>query len=140
MKNNSLKKLTIILLILLISIISFVGVYAQKLNRMENVMPKYKIEFCVLKQMNCLTQQETWNVKRVTSIKTLMPLVEQAVKVINSIGNLYLLKKKTHQNSLTLKKPLKRIQKFDLIWGLKQEGRKLVNYYRLKEKKNVKKR
>ena len=43
MKNNSLKKLTIILLILLISIISFVGVYAQKLNRMENVMPKYKI-------------------------------------------------------------------------------------------------
>ena len=43
MKNNSLKKVTIFLLILLISMISFVGIYTQKLNRMANIMPEYKI-------------------------------------------------------------------------------------------------
>ena len=42
MKNNALKKITIILLILLISLISFVGVYGQSLNRMKNVLPDYK--------------------------------------------------------------------------------------------------
>ncbi len=43
MKNNTLKKVTIILLILLISLASFVGIYAKNLNRMKNIMPDYKV-------------------------------------------------------------------------------------------------
>ena len=43
MKNSTLKKLTIILLILMISLISFLGIYVQKLNRMKNILPDYKI-------------------------------------------------------------------------------------------------
>ena len=43
MKNNALKKLSIILLILIISLISFIGIYVPNLNRMKNVMPEYKV-------------------------------------------------------------------------------------------------
>lgn len=43
MKNNTLKKITIILIIILISLISFVGIYARDLNKMKNIMPDYKV-------------------------------------------------------------------------------------------------
>lgn len=41
-QNNFLRTLTIILVIVLLSIISFIGVYQKKLNKYENTVPKYK--------------------------------------------------------------------------------------------------
>lgn len=43
MKKNILKKITIILIIILISLISFIGIYQKKLNKMENILPEYKL-------------------------------------------------------------------------------------------------
>lgn len=43
MKKNILKKITIILVIILISLISFIGIYQKKLNKMENILPEYKL-------------------------------------------------------------------------------------------------
>ena len=43
MKKNTLKKITIVLLILLISLISFMGIYQKQLNRMVNILPEYKV-------------------------------------------------------------------------------------------------
>lgn len=43
MKKNILKIITIALIILLISLISFVGIYQKKLNKMENILPEYKL-------------------------------------------------------------------------------------------------
>ncbi len=42
MKNNTLKKVAILLLILVIILISFVGIYKKQLNKMVNVIPDYK--------------------------------------------------------------------------------------------------
>ena len=39
--NTILKKLTIILIVLLIAVISFGGIYVKKLNKMENIIPSY---------------------------------------------------------------------------------------------------
>ena len=43
MKGNILKKVTIILLVLLICLVSFVGIYGKELNKMVNIMPDYKV-------------------------------------------------------------------------------------------------
>jgi hypothetical protein len=40
---KKIKKLTIILIIVLICLISFVGVYIQKQNRMENIIKEYDL-------------------------------------------------------------------------------------------------
>lgn len=42
-QNNFLRILTIILIIVLLSIISFIGVYQKELNQYENILPEYKI-------------------------------------------------------------------------------------------------
>ncbi len=41
-QNNFLRILTIILIIVLLSIISFIGVYQKELNQYENILPEYK--------------------------------------------------------------------------------------------------
>ncbi len=41
-QNNFLRTLTIILIIILLSIISFIGIYQKKLNKYENVIPDYQ--------------------------------------------------------------------------------------------------
>ncbi len=41
MKSNYLKVIALILVILTICLISFVGIYAQKLNKVENIVPEY---------------------------------------------------------------------------------------------------
>ena len=41
-KNNYLRTLAIILIIILLSLISFVGIYQKKLNKYENVIPDYE--------------------------------------------------------------------------------------------------
>lgn len=41
-KNNVLKIITIIMTIILLSLISFVGIYTKKLNKYENILPKFK--------------------------------------------------------------------------------------------------
>ncbi len=43
MGANILKKIAIILLVLLISLISFAGFYVKELNRMVNAIPEYKV-------------------------------------------------------------------------------------------------
>lgn len=43
MKKNILKTISIVLIIVLISLVSFVGIYQKKLNKMENILPKYKL-------------------------------------------------------------------------------------------------
>ena len=43
MKGNILKKVTIILLILFICLISFAGIYVKELNKMVNIVPNYKV-------------------------------------------------------------------------------------------------
>ncbi len=43
MKKSKLKIITKILAILIISLISFVGIYVQKINRMENIVKDYKL-------------------------------------------------------------------------------------------------
>lgn len=43
MKKNTLKTITLVLIILLICLISFVGIYQKKLNRWENILPEYQL-------------------------------------------------------------------------------------------------
>ena len=61
MKNNTLKKVTIILLVLVISLISFVGIYTKNLNRMKNALPDYKasMDFGGLREVRLDVSQET---------------------------------------------------------------------------------
>ena len=40
-KQDTLKKIAVIMLIIVISLISFVGIYVKKLNKMENIVPEY---------------------------------------------------------------------------------------------------
>lgn len=41
--KNKLTKIAVIILILMISLISFMGIYVKKLNKMENIVPDYKL-------------------------------------------------------------------------------------------------
>ena len=43
MKGKTLKKITVILLVLLICLISFAGIYAKDLNKIVNIIPEYKV-------------------------------------------------------------------------------------------------
>lgn len=42
-KQSTLKTIAVIMLIIIISLISFLGIYVKKLNRMENIVPDYKL-------------------------------------------------------------------------------------------------
>lgn len=42
-KQSTLKTIAVIILIMMISLISFVGIYVKKLNKMENIVPDYKL-------------------------------------------------------------------------------------------------
>ncbi len=41
MKKNKLKIIALVLVILLIMLVSFIGIYQKKLNKMENILPEY---------------------------------------------------------------------------------------------------
>lgn len=40
--QNTLTKIAVIMLIMIITLISFIGIYVKKLNKMENIVPDYK--------------------------------------------------------------------------------------------------
>ena len=42
-KQSTLKTIAVIILIMMISLIYFVGIYVKKLNKMENIVPDYKL-------------------------------------------------------------------------------------------------